>query len=214
MHISILKKHKILLLVLLSFMLTGCSVDYTLELNDKVKETIKVNAPGDINEVEQELEVLTPVLDVFEEGHNYRKLKNGNTLTYSYTYDVDNFSEAAVADACFDDFNFDEDEDSYVLTAKGVFGCLYDNTEVKLNVVTDKYVSEHNGTKNGNTYTWTINKNNRDNMDIKIIVMKNMVSKETSGGEIIKRIFKALVALFMVVGGIYVYLHMEKEKNS
>ena len=68
MHISILKKHKILLLVLLSFMLTGCSVDYTLELNDKVKETIKVNAPAGINEVEQELEVLTPVLDVYEDA--------------------------------------------------------------------------------------------------------------------------------------------------
>ena len=142
MHISTLKKHKILLLILFSFMLTGCSVDYTLELNDKVKETIKVNASGDINEIEQELEILTPVVDVFEEGHNYRKLKNGNTLTYSYTYDVDSFSEAFVADSCFDDFNFEEDENFYVLTAKGKFGCLYDNTEVKLNVVTDKYVSE------------------------------------------------------------------------
>lgn len=213
MHISTLKKHKILLLILFSFMLTGCSVDYTLELNDKVKETIKVNASGDINEIEQELEILTPVVDVFEEGHNYRKLKNGNTLTYSYTYDVDSFSEAFVADSCFDDFNFEEDENFYVLTAKGKFGCLYDNTEVKLNVVTDKYVSEHNGTKKGNTYTWTINKNNRNNMDIKIIVMKNRVSAEISTGEIIRRIFKALLALFMVVGGIYVYLHMEKENS-
>ena len=118
-----------------------------------------------------------------------------------------------MADSCFDDFNFEEDENFYVLTAKGKFGCLYDNTEVKLNVVTDKYVSEHNGTKKGNTYTWTINKNNRNNMDIKIIVMKNKVSDEISTGEIIKRIFKALLALFMVVGGIYVYLHMEKENS-
>ena len=77
----------------------------------------------------------------------------------------------------------------------------------------NKYVSEHNGTKNGNTYTWTINKNNRNNMDIKIIVMKNRVSAEISTGEIIRRIFKALLALFMVVGGIYVYLHMEKENS-
>jgi uncharacterized lipoprotein YehR (DUF1307 family) len=213
MHISILKKNKIIFMLCLSFLLTGCQVDYNLELEDVVKEEININVSSNMYEVEDRLNVLTPVLDVYEEGHNYTKTKNGNKLTYTYTYDNDKFSDSALTDACFEDFNFIDNDEYYSITAKGKFGCLYDNEKINLNVITSKYVSEHNGKKNKNTYTWTIDKNNRDNVDIEILVMKNKVVNEPTLSEMIKRIFKALVVLFMIVGGIIVYLRMEKENS-
>ena len=106
MHISILKKYKIIFMLCLSFLLTGCQVDYNLELEDVVKEEININVSSNMYEVEDRLNILTPVLDVYEEGHNYTKAKNGNKLTYTYTYDNDKFSDSALTDACFEDFNF------------------------------------------------------------------------------------------------------------
>jgi uncharacterized lipoprotein YehR (DUF1307 family) len=213
MHISILKKYKIIFLFCLSILLTGCHVDYNLELEDVVKEEININVSSNFNEVEDRLNVLTPVLDVYEEGHNYIKTKSGNKLTYSYTYNNDSFKDSALTDACFDNFTFVEGDDYYSIKAKGQFGCLYDNEKVNINVITSKYVSEHNGKKNKNTYSWTIDKNNRDNVDIQILVMKKDPASETTFSELIKRIFKAGVVLFMIIGGIIVYLKMDKENS-
>lgn len=213
MHISILKKYKLVFLLCLSFLLTGCQVDYNLELEDVVKEEINISVSTNINEVEERLNVLTPVLDVYEEGHNYTKTKNGNKLTYKYTYDTDKYNDSAITDACFEDFNFMDNDEYYSITAKGKFGCLYDNEKVNINVITSKYVSKHNGKKSKNTYSWTIDKNNRDNVNIEILVMKNMNNKDTPISEMIKRIFQAIVVLFMIIGGIFVYLKMEKENS-
>lgn len=213
MHISILKKYKIIFLLCLSLFLTGCQVDYNLELEDVVKEEINITVIDNIHDVEDRLSVLTPVLDVYEEGHEYIKTKNGNTLNYKYTYDKDSFSDSAIADACFEDFNFIDNEDYYSITAKGTFGCMYDNEKININIITNKYVSMHNGSKNKNTYTWTIDKNNREDVDIEMIVMKNRVARETTIADTIKRIFQAGVVLFMIVGGIFVYLKIEKENS-
>ena len=86
-----------------------------------------------------------------------------------------------------------------------------DNDEIKINIKTDKYVSSNNANLvNKNTYTWKIDRSNRDDVSIKATIMKNMADKEVEPKVIFKNVFKAIMVFLLICGGIYLYLQIEK----
>ena len=225
MHIFISKKYKkgdkmkkLILLLIMTFLITGCSCNYTLKIDDKVSEEIEVVVPNSIsdtkkNQVDNILKDLNPIIDDYDHKYKYNvnKKVEGNSTIYNLDTEYDNYKDSTLLAQCFEHAVFEENDDYIIINASGKFGCLYDNDEIKINIKTDKYVSSNNANLvNKNTYTWKIDRSNRDDVSIKATIMKNMADKEVEPKVIFKNVFKAIMVFLLICGGIYLYLQIEK----
>lgn len=211
---------KLLISLLLIFLVTGCSCNYTLKIDDKISDELEVTVPNSLSstkkeEIETSLRNLNPLIDSYEEEilFNYNKTTKGMNDIYKLKYTYDNYMDSTFSALCFQYFNMNETDEYYVINASGKFGCLYDNEKININIETDKYVSNNNADKvKDNKYTWVIDSNNKDNVNINATIMKNIVDTKPSTGLIIKNIFKFLMILGLICGAIILYLQMEKGK--
>ena len=209
---------KFILLLIMTFLFTGCNCNYTLKIDDKVSEKIEVVVPNSIsdtkkNQVDNILKDLNPIIDDYDHKYKYNINKNveGNSTIYNLDTEYDNYKDSTLLAQCFEHAVFEENDDYIIINASGKFGCLYDNDEIKINIKTDKYVSSNNANLvNKNTYTWKIDRSNRDDVSIKATIMKNMADKEVEPKVIFKNVFKAIMVFLLICGGIYLYLQIEK----
>ena len=209
---------KFILLLIMTFLITGCSCNYTLKIDDKVSEEIEVVVPNSIsdtkkNQVDNVLKDLNPIIDDYDHKYKYNvnKKVESNSTIYNLDTEYDNYKDSTLLAQCFEHAVFEENDDYIIINASGKFGCLYDNDEIKINIKTDKYVSSNNANLvNKNTYTWKIDRSNRDDVSIKATIMKNMADKEVEPKVIFKNVFKAIMVFLLICGGIYLYLQIEK----
>ena len=209
---------KFILLLIMTFLITGCSCNYTLKIDDKVSEEIEVVVPNSIsdtkkNQVDNILKDLNPIIDDYDHKYKYNvnKKVESNSTIYNLDTEYDNYKDSTLLAQCFEHAVFEENDDYIIINASGKFGCLYDNDEIKINIKTDKYVSSNNANLvNKNTYTWKIDRSNRDDVSIKATIMKNMADKEVEPKVIFKNVFKAIMVFLLICGGIYLYLQIEK----
>ncbi|MEG1146382.1 MAG: hypothetical protein RSE21_03010 [Bacilli bacterium] len=210
---------KVILVLIISLFLTGCTANYNIKLDDIIEEEIVIDIPDSLSntvkkDIDDQLKNLTAVIDVYEKGHEYqitnKKIDIGTRKTLSYKYDNDKYQESVLGKRCFKNFMFKETNEYYSIKASGLFGCLYENEKVNINIKTSKFVSKENSnTKKDNVYTWTINNENKENTNIDILVMKNIKETKSSFGETFKKIFSATVVLSMLIGGIYLFKNMK-----
>ena len=186
-------KKKILILILLIFMISGCSVEVNVDISDnKIKEsndiTIYQNAiyTKDILRTSfrnyipiyaSDLIVDTvpdqPFSDVLYYNKNTTDLGNGYRFNYSYDFDIDKYGDARTIKDGFRDYSYSYRNDIISLSTDSE-GLIYFNDyplleEVTINIKTDYLVEENNADKvNGNTYTWVFNKESKKS--IKIVV--------------------------------------------
>ena len=209
---------KFILLLIMTFLFTGCNCNYTLKIDDKVSEKIEVVVPNSIsdtkkNQVDNILKDLNPIIDDYDHKYKYNVNKKfeGNSTIYNLDTEYDNYKDSTLLAQCFEHAVFEENDDYIIINASGKFGCLYDNDEIKINIKTDKYVSSNSANLvNKNTYTWKIDRSNRDDVSIKATIMKNMADKEVEPKVIFKNVFKAIMVFLLICGGIYLYLQIEK----
>lgn len=178
---------KILLLATLCFLLTGCTINYNLEIkNNEFKETITGNV---LNEELKNDENQTDVnffyyLTNFEQPvlYNddsllYNKIldKNDNSIDYNYsfTYDNETINNSRILNECFEEFTFEEKDNTYFLMTFGKFYCDYTD-EIKINITTDYAVGINNANKkDDNTYTWIINEENKEDFELYMTINKD-----------------------------------------
>ena len=174
---------KIFLLIMISFLLSGCTAEYNLNISDKgFSETLILRAE---NLNDNELLIEYPITTFYDsEGNNEDPLKkepgveyynskliqenNLNKLIYNY-----NFSENEIllsriirnsfSTVIFKKYDHDEDgKNDYMLisTTDDFSGFKYENlSEVVINIRNDYKVISSNADKiNGNIYTWVFNK--------------------------------------------------------
>lgn len=177
---------KKLLLIPLIFLITGCSVDYTLEINENdIKENIKINA---INIKESEIKKIEDVLDngatVITDSkkeipyYNVSKLYNNYKLDYNFKKGEIGLSN--IMNSCFESKIIEDTDSYYMIALYDKFKCNFNNEEINITLKTRNKVTKHNSkdydTENG-IYKWKINKDNKNNVDIKFIVLKNDVTQ-------------------------------------
>ena len=186
-------KKKILILILLIFMISGCSVEVNVDISDnKIKEsndiTIYQNAiyTKDILRTSfrnyipiyaSDLIVDTvpdqPFSDVLYYNKNTTDLGNGYRFNYSYDFDIDKYGDARTIKDGFRDYSYSYRNDIISLSTDNEGLIYFDEypllEEVTINIKTDYLVEENNADKvNGNTYTWVFNKESKKS--IKIVV--------------------------------------------
>lgn len=181
---------KILLAVLLIFLMTGCSANYSISIHDgKIKEEFKV-VESDMNLALKKDEVGKSFKDYAQTyGSTYNTYVSfynlyadegcvGSCDYYSkayingdgdvgfnlkYEFDFENYSDSSIANELLP--GFDSYYDGRFLRISGgsswEYITGYDNLdEITISVETDYKVTSTNANRNNDNYSWTINKDN------------------------------------------------------
>lgn len=175
---------KIFLLIMISFLLSGCTAEYNLNISDKgFNETLVLRAE---NLNDNELLIDYPITAFYDsEGNNEDPLKkepdveyynsklikenNLNKLTYNYKFNESEILSSRIIRNSFSTIIFkkyDHDEDGkndYMLisTTDDFEGFKYENlSKVVINIRNDYKVISSNADKvNDNIYTWIFTRN-------------------------------------------------------
>ena len=218
-------KKKILTLILLIFMISGCSVEVNIDISDnKIKEsndiTIYQNAiytkeilrtsfrdyiPIYASNLIVDTVPDQPFSDVLYYNKNTTDLGNGYRFNYSYDFDIDKYGDARTIKDSFRDYSYSYRNDIISLSTDSE-GLIYFNDyplleEVTVNIETDYFVEENNADSvNGNTYTWVFNKDSKKSIDIVIDTSK-------SGDRVLGIVnVSTLVTIGVVIGIILIIL--------
>lgn len=214
---------KIILLMIILFV-SGCSAEYHLEIsNDSFKEKIKIiidksEIPTETYPEDVELDdQITPLIEkgypvFFSNDKIYYKKDVIETTDYVnldmyYNYNAKEFKNSNSLNLCFEDFEFYDDNNSYYIHAMGNFYCLYSES-LNINIKTNNKVLNNNADSvNGNIYTWNINNDNVENVDIKFEVSKGIPYRQIFT-------YSLVVILIGSVVGSLLYFIIKKNKEN
>lgn len=219
-------KKKIFLIFISVLFITGCSNNYNLTINgDTISEEIVSTIPSTdlVTQTEEEKaagveadDQITPFIKedqypfIDNEKIKYEKnvSKNGNNIIVKlkYDYTVDNFKNSRVYNECFEKSVIKRENGYLKLAFMGEFYCLYGDS-LNINVKTDREVINDTANEVDNdTYTWVVNENNVNNVNIQMILDDQITSSDGSG----------LIIFFVVffVGIIIVYMFVLKKPRN
>lgn len=216
---------KILVLLFLVLLTTGCQASYDIEIGDyNIKEKITINVPNNLDSnskatiidfIESEAYPLLGeqkddiFYDIFLED-----IQGGQQYTLNYTYKNNEIKNSKVLNQCFQNAYVDETNDYYMFSLTGKFYCLNKNKKIDITVKTANEMHDHNATEHNlmNTYKWEISEENKDDVDIKFVVIKNNtqhkeIKKATS---LFVNLLFTLGLSLIVLGGIYIGIKLMK----
>lgn len=200
-----------ILLLLLCFLLTGCSVKYDLEVTENnIIENIDLQVDSSKLNTQMYDELTSDKNSVYLGEKKYytvtkESLGTNLNLHYNYEHQIENFEKSKVINWCYHDKNIKKTEDKIIISTKGSFDCANKESKsrvenAQINITTKLKVLENNADKvNGNTYTWNINDDNYTNKPIYMeISISNQFSKFQSQ-LIIGAIILVLISLLTVL---------------
>lgn len=167
---------KILILLVLVVVMTGCSADVNLSLtDDSISEIISIY-DNDYSHYRSyvpvyDADIISDVEpDISKPGIKYynRNLVN-NTLIYSYDYKFDDYFKSRSLNSAFSSFgSYREDNKLFLYTEKrriGLFDTYYKLDNIRINIKSSRKVLESNADSvNGDIYTWNFNKDTENNI--------------------------------------------------
>lgn len=234
------KMKKILLMFILILLLSGCSVEYNVSLeNDSFKEN------GSLIEKKENKDNISKNGFSFEEQINYTyesmhdvlngqemektqsfELRKFDTdkeigLTYSNELKQNKYYLSPIIRQCYDNVSVKNDNNNIKISTGNYFKC-FDYYELLSNVTVNfttnyKVVSNNADEIKDNTYTWFVNKNNFKNKAISIEIDKSDITYNTLLDEkessilTIFLIGTLLVAIFIF--GFYTYYKVKFSNN-
>lgn len=174
-----MKFQKTIYFSLLLLTLTGCSVDYNLDIdkNMKLNETTKLTAKTsgealDIEAYNQYLPIDISMDDysIYEkkyddiEYYKSEKSNNNRNLKFNYSYNLNQFNQNKIARTCYQYITSMNNNNKLVLSTSKEFLCFdkFDNLDEVTVKITSRYkLVETNADRSTNhTYIWNINKQN------------------------------------------------------
>lgn len=214
---------KILFLIMICFLLTGCTVNYNLEIeNNSFKETItgsvlnsEIENDRNATDINMYNYLINSPQRVFKNNDNilYNKelnqLENLIDYEYSYNFSKDNFINSRILNECFEKFSFKEEDNKYYISVSGDFKCSYTN-DTYINITTEHKVNANNAdSKKNNTYTWIINKDKTEDLNLFITIDKDSTNSTSTWN-----VFKTFGLIILVIlSGICIFVMKKKEQN-
>lgn len=214
---------KIVLLLPLLLLITGCGSTYEIEFtqDDTIKDTISIFEDNDKVErftKKDEDDFLNKLLD-FERGYEHykRELYTTEDITgYKYTYDFtyEEYDAMSQLRKCYEDLTLKVIDDKIELKTKGEFLCATYHKEMpymEITIKSDYKIEDSNAnTQDSNTATWKITKNNYKNTPIEITLDKTDINEEEEKEFPIKNII--IIVLFLIAL-IYILKNRKKYKQ-
>ncbi len=214
---------KIIILFLIIFILSGCSVDYNVYIGEnKIKDTINIVIDSDINEfkgldldtfyIEDEL-INNDNYVLLNDKLKYDKkinVENGKSYaTLSAEYDYFELSDHYNINECYDKI-FVDDTDEYLYIYLNDFKCELEDS-INLNVSSYYEIESSNGTKESDgSYSWKLEKDKNNSIELLLNKQKSSTnaSSTTSGINIYK------IIMYVLIIGIGIVLFIIKKKGS
>lgn len=175
---------KIILLLITTILLTGCQSTYDIKFTDnKIEDTIKIYTNNSVvqSATTKQTQDFQNELGNWERGYEYykRELYATEEITgyqYTYSFDYQEYDAMSQLRKCYEDFNFSYENNRVKLTTSNKFLCktyYKDIDNLTLTITSDyKIINSNANTKSHNTHTWTINKDNYQNMPIEFEIDK------------------------------------------
>ena len=209
-------------LILALLLLSGCSINYNLDIEDDglfkeiITGTVTSKELDDTNSTNVDiysysLNTATPLID--NKGQYKKEITDKNKykeFKYTYTFD-NNYKSSNILNTCFTYVLFDESEDYYNIDLYGPFKCMYSD---KINIsVTSKYaITDNNADKvNKNTYTWTIK--DKVNANIHLEVNKKIEYKESNKKYAFTTIRIVSFIILLILSAVTYYLYKKRESD-
>lgn len=190
-----MKNIKIILILLATFLLSGCASTYELEIdgenfNEKITTYIY---QGDRENSMYDDESTAGRIDAFVERDVYTYFEDYTSVyeksvsvindyeqvVLNFKYKAEEYKNSNAINLCFENKVFEIEEENYNIDLTGYFYCLYDNDSVSIEIKTDNEVLNHNAHEQiGNRYIWRIDESNFKNVDVKMQLGK--VNKKTT----------------------------------
>lgn len=163
-----MKYIKSFVLLFLLLLLTGCTVNYNLDVDTNFTENIIINSNIPTKEIPLYIDDYNITYEATEKLDNYKYyslIKNGNITNYSATFKSSEFSKVTSCGLLFDKCEFINvgGGKSVISTTTGT-GVFYDYPEIdviniNLNINGDVITSNADSVNN-NVYTWRITPEN------------------------------------------------------
>ena len=233
---------KIVIGLLLIFLLTGCNANYSIKISDgKIVEKFEVveeNMDLALKKDETErsfkdyAEYYGSTSSTYSSFYNLYADEgcNGSCEYYDkifinqdskigfildHIFDYENYVDSSLANELLP--SFESSFDGRFLTISGGSSWNFINgysalNEVTINVETDYKVTSTNAKKNGNTYSWKINKDNYLSQDRIYIIIdtSNTIQNESSNSS--SMLLLIIIMIILIISGLFL-LYMKKKDN-
>lgn len=209
---------KILLLIFVMTLLTGCTANYTLNINNEsFKETIKFDVKKsqikNTHDADNILYLEQNDIPVFKDDLSkfYKKdITSANDRLQSqlyYEYHGKEFENSRIFQECFSNNIFIETSNSYYIKLYGDFNCNFiENYNLSINIITDNKVLKNNADNvYKNKYTWNLNKSNDTNKEIEIQVSKKIDTLKENGSFLYMSIIVTVLFIFTILTVIVIF---------
>ena len=173
-------------LLLILFIVTGCSANYDLTIdNEKVIEQASITFPKSVTSEEIFKSQTKNPKPVYNDNKYFydKKVSNDSKnfyLNYSFTHEIDKFTNSSILKNCFASNKIANDKDYISITTSDRFLCINDLDdeayidEVKVTINTKLKVIKNNADKiENNKYIWIFDKDNYNNKPINITLKKD-----------------------------------------
>lgn len=211
-----MKKTKIILILLLTILLCGCTKEYNLIIaNDKITEEFNISF-DDTEENMQRYNLDYFPLHANQEAMYIKTIDKKDKLLkakFNYTYKPSEFVNANTINECFDTKELIVDEEEYYYFKLGnLKGCMSDYN-IDINIITKNKVLENNADKvSKNKYTWHLTDKNKDEFNLEIKIDKTKANKANG----INFSIIGLISLMIVIGILIVlsFLIIKRNKSN
>ena len=166
---------KLLFLILLVIITSGCTKEYNLYISDnKIVEKFHMEIDSN-NKYSYVLDGdFYPLHNDFKNKFkkNLKSKDNNKILDLEYSYSYDDFINANSFNQCFDEREIINKKDYYTISLSKPNGCMF-NEDYVINISTDNTVLENNASEiKGNKYIWYVENSNKDNFKLLIKIQK------------------------------------------
>lgn len=230
-------KFKYFGLILIIFMMCGCTAEVNLEISDsKIKESVDITFYQDAiytkDIIKASFRNYIPIYarDVIVDAEEdrpfpntkyYEKtetdLGNGYRFNYSYDFNINEYEEARTIKDGFRSYNVSVDQDNgNISISTDNNGLLYFDDyplleEVKINIRTNYLVEENNADSvNGNTYTWIFDKDTKKSINMLI----NTSTNNNSANIGIENVIFPIICIVLFVFVVLLILFQKNNKNN
>ena len=211
-----MRKIKVFILICCMFLLSGCSIEYNLTVNESTMEE-DINAIFDKateSELASRMEGIrrTAFYNYDTRENEYydftkRETNDNIILNYNYQYMGNDLYKSEAASRCYYKRIVSVTDNDITINTDNQVACLYKDgdreiEDITINIRTDLTVLENNADKvNGNVYSWNINDQNYTNKPIYI-----KIEKERYQEPFISQFISIIVIIIVVVIiGILIY---------
>ncbi len=228
-------KKNILIYIFLMFFMTGCSVDYRLDIdrNLSLKENINIfkNNDLDVKSIEEfnynvPINIEADDLSIFEKRVDgidyYYQKKSEDKINFSYDFNISQFNYDMFVRSCYQYVTVMNENDELLLSTSRKFLCFdkYDNLDDVTVTIYSKYrLKDTNADEASNrTYKWYLNKENANDKYLYLLLDTKhrdlTLLERISEGEFVNMFTISLVLFVVVLIVCFIFKKKGDRKNK